>query len=90
MNLDLPLVLWTRQDFCSLLTGSGLIFAVSSYGMGKEGQKRSGVSLVSGLLRWPPQELASSGPNVSLNQIKIFVDACSTMSICCLSFDHER
>ena len=28
--------LWTRQDFCSPLTGSDLIFAVSACGMGKE------------------------------------------------------
>ena len=43
--LDLSLVLlWTTQDFCSPLTGSDLIFAVSTYEMGKEGQKSSGLS----------------------------------------------
>ena len=36
--------LWTRQVFCSQLTGSDLIFAVSAYGMGKEGQKSSGLT----------------------------------------------
>ena len=35
---------WTRQNFCSPLTGSDLIFAVSTYGMGKEGQKSSGLT----------------------------------------------
>ena len=36
--------LWTGQEFCSLLTGRDLIFAVSAHGMGKEGQKCSGLS----------------------------------------------
>ena len=36
--------LGTRQDFCLPLTGSDLIFAVSAYGMGKEGQKSSGLT----------------------------------------------
>ena len=40
----------TRQDFSSWLTGSNLLFAVSTYGMGKEGQKSSVLSLAGLLL----------------------------------------
>ena len=78
--------LWTRQDLCSPLTGSDLIFAVSAYGMGKEGQKSSdltGACLLPGLQSWPPQGWATSGQNVSLIHflVKFFVVACRKMSI---------
>ena len=80
----MPLPTWTRHPY--------LLFTVSSFGMGKEGQKSSGL-LLACLLSvawydgtpkdWPAEP--SSSQNVSLNWnlqfcIKIYVAGCSIMS----------
>ena len=79
--------IWTRQDFPSWLTGSNLLFAVSSYGMGKEGQKGWDLSLAGLLLvtcsdghpkDWPV--LAKMVHEMKM-LIKIFIASCSIMSI---------
>ena len=79
---------WTSQDFSSWLAGSNLLCAVSAYGMGKEGQKSSGLSLACPRLLlvtccdgrpmdWPA--LAKMLHKMKI-LIKIFVGACSIMS----------
>ena len=71
--------LWTRQDLCSPLTGSDLIFAVSAYGMGKGRPEKL----------WSHRSLSTSWlaklatPRMGHQWPKCFVNPFSSQILCC-------